>query len=77
LLRNAIFSVFIAIIPALLPVVGLKELQLSPSNLGLLFTSMGIGSVFAAVVILPWARAHFSPNTLTCFPATSSSEPPV
>jgi Transmembrane secretion effector len=77
LLRNAIFSVFIAIIPALLPVAGLKELQLSPSNLGLLFTSMGIGSVFAAVVILPWARAHFSPNTLTCFPATSSSEPPV
>jgi MFS family permease len=65
LIRNAIFSLFIAIIPALLPVVGLKELHLSPSNLGLLFTSMGIGSVLAAVLILPWARAHFSPNTLT------------
>jgi MFS family permease len=65
LVRNAIFSFFIAIIPALLPVVGLKELHLSPSNLGLLFSSMGIGSVLAVVIILPWARAHFSPNTLT------------
>jgi len=65
LIRNAIFAFFIAIIPALLPVVGLKELHLSPSNLGLLFTSMGIGSVLAAVLILPWARAYFSPNTVT------------
>jgi MFS family permease len=65
LIRNAIFSFFIAVIPALLPVVGLKELHLSPSSLGLLFTSMGIGSVVAAVLILPWARARFSPNTLT------------
>jgi len=65
LIRNAIFSFFIAIIPALLPVVGLKELHLSPSNLGLLFASMGIGSVLAAVLILPWARAYFSPNTST------------
>jgi MFS family permease len=65
LIRHAIFSFFIAIIPALLPVVGLKELHLSPSNLGLLFTSLGIGSAFSAVLILPWARAHFSPNTLT------------
>jgi MFS family permease len=65
LIRNAIFSFFIAIIPALLPVVGLKELHLSQSNLGLLFASMGIGSVLAAVFILPWARAHFSPNSST------------
>jgi MFS family permease len=73
LIRNAIFSFFIAIIPALLPVVGLKELHLNPSNLGLLFTSMGIGSVLAAVLILPWARAHFSPNTLTRAAALLSS----
>jgi MFS family permease len=65
LIRNALFSFFIAVIPALLPVVGLKKLHLSPSNLGLLFTSMGIGSVIAATIILPWARARFSPNTLT------------
>jgi MFS family permease len=65
LIRNAIFSFFIAVVPALLPVVGLKELHLSPSKLGLLFTSMGVGSVFAAVLILPWAREHLSPNSLT------------
>jgi MFS family permease len=65
LIRSAIFSFFIAILPALLPVVGLKELHMSPSNLGLLFASMGIGSVLAAVLILPWARGHFSPNTST------------
>jgi hypothetical protein len=65
LLRNALFSVFIAVVPALMPVVGLKELHLGASQLGLLYTSMGIGSVLAAVFILPWARAHFSPEALT------------
>src|SRR5580692_5848177 len=73
LIRNAIFSFFIAIIPALLPVVGLKELHVSPSNLGLLFASMGIGSVLAAVLILPWVRARFSPDTLTRLAALLSS----
>src|SRR3984957_2238866 len=65
LFRNALFSLFIAVVPALIPVLGLKELHLGPSNLGLLYTSMGIGSVVAAVVILPWARPHFSPESLT------------
>ncbi len=65
LFRNALFSFFIAVVPALMPVVGLKELHLGASNLGLLYTSMGIGSVFAAVLILPWARARFSPDALT------------
>jgi hypothetical protein len=35
--------------------------------LGFLFTSMGIGSVFGAIVVIPWARARFSPNALTIF----------
>ena len=65
LIRNGLFSFFISVIPALLPVVGLKKLHLSPPSLGLLFTSMGLGSVIAATIILPWARARFSPNTLT------------
>ena len=73
LIRNAIFSFFIAVIPALLPVVGLKKLHLSSSNLGLLYTSMGLGSVVAAVIILPWARARFSPNTLTRLAAVVGS----
>jgi predicted MFS family arabinose efflux permease len=65
LVRNILFALFISVIPALLPVVGLKELHLDPSNLGLVFTSMGIGSVIGAVFILPWARAKFSSNSVT------------
>ena len=47
-----------------MPVVGLKVLQLSSSNLGLLFTSMGAGSVVGAVFIIPWLRARFSSDCL-------------
>jgi MFS family permease len=65
LARNLLFAFFISIIPSLIPVVGLKELHLDPSNLGLVFTSMGIGSVLGAVFILPWARARFHSNTVT------------
>jgi hypothetical protein len=65
LARNLLFAFFISIIPSLVPVVGLKELRLDPSNLGLVFTSMGVGSVLGAVFILPWARAKFHSNTVT------------
>src|SRR5258705_14003117 len=65
LARNLLFAFFISIIPSLIPVVGLKELHLYPSNLGLVFTSMGVGSVLGAVFILPWARAKFHSNTVT------------
>ena len=65
LARNLLFAFFISIIPSLVPVVGLKELHLDPSNLGLVFTSMGVGSVLGAVFILPWARARFHSNTVT------------
>ena len=67
LARSALFSFFISTIPALMPVVGLKELHLDPANLGYLFTSMAIGSVAGAVFVIPWARARFSPNTLTIY----------
>jgi Transmembrane secretion effector len=63
--RNILFALFISVIPALLPVVGLKELHLDPSNLGLVFTSMGVGSVVAAVSILSWARSRLSSNSAT------------
>jgi predicted MFS family arabinose efflux permease len=65
LARNFLFALFISVIPALMPVVGLKVLQLSSSNLGLLFTSMGTGSVIGAVFIIPWLRARLSPDRLT------------
>ena len=65
LARNLLFAVFISVIPALLPVVGLKVLHLSSSNLGLLFTSVGAGSVVGAMFIIPWLRARLSPDYLT------------
>jgi MFS family permease len=65
LARNVLFAFFISIIPSLVPVVGLKELHLDPSNLGLVFTSMGVGSVLGAVFLLPWARGRFHSNTVT------------
>jgi hypothetical protein len=46
--RNVLFALFISLIPAVVPVVGLKVLHLNSSNLGLLFTSMGTGSVVSA-----------------------------
>jgi len=64
LARNILFAFFISVIPALIPVIGLKELRLQPCSLGLLFTSMGAGSVFSAVFVLPRARERLSSNTL-------------
>jgi MFS family permease len=65
LARNFLFALFISVIPALLPVMGLKVLHFNSSNLGLLFTSMGAGSVVGAVFVIPWLRMRFSPNSVT------------
>jgi MFS family permease len=64
LARNILFAFSISVIPALIPVIGLKELRLRPCSLGLLFTSMGAGSVFSAVFLLPRAREKLSSNTI-------------
>src|SRR6201987_1958996 len=65
LVRNFLFALFISGIPALMPVMGLKVLHLTSSNLGLLFTSMGAGSVVSAALIIPRLRARLSPDRLT------------
>jgi MFS family permease len=59
LARNFLFALFISVIPALMPAVGLKVLHLGSSQLGLLFTSMGAGSVIGAVFVISWLRARF------------------
>ena len=41
LLQNAMFSAFVVVVPALVPVLLLKELRLDASTLGLVFASMG------------------------------------
>jgi MFS family permease len=65
LLRAFLFALLISVIPSLLPVVGLRALKLTPSSLGILFTSMGIGSLLGAVFVVPWAREQFTPNRVT------------
>ncbi|MGA8658327.1 MAG: MFS transporter [Chthoniobacterales bacterium] len=65
LIRAFLFALLISVIPALLPVVGLKALHLSASHLGILFTAMGIGSLVGAVFVVPWARERFTPNQVT------------
>jgi predicted MFS family arabinose efflux permease len=65
--RSFVFALFISAVPALMPVMGLKVLHLSSSNLGLLFTSVGTGSVVGALLIIPWLRARLSSDSLTLF----------
>src|SRR5260221_3139293 len=48
-----------------MPVIALKDLRLDPAMLGLIFTSMGTGSVLGGLVLHGWARRYFSPNRLT------------
>jgi MFS family permease len=64
LLRNAIFSSFVVVVPALTPVLLLKELWLDGSSLGLVFASMGVGSVASAIFVIPWLRSRFSTEAL-------------
>ena len=64
LARTVLFALFISVIPALLPVVALKEVHINSADLGLLFTSMGIGSVLGAnCVDSNGTRAFFSEHT--------------
>src|SRR6201982_1555641 len=65
LTRDFLFGLFIAVVPALVPVVALQHLRLQASQLGLGFTSMGIGSLLGATLMLPYARAQASPYALT------------
>jgi len=65
LTRDFLFGLFIAAVPALLPVVALRHLQLTGSQLGFVFTAMGIGSLLGAALLLPYGRAKTTPNLLT------------
>jgi MFS family permease len=65
LTRDLSFGFFISVVPALIPVVAFQHLQLAANQLGLVFTSLGIGSLLGATLILPYARRRATPNTLT------------
>jgi predicted MFS family arabinose efflux permease len=64
LLRNAVFSSFVVVVPALTPVLLLKELRLDGSSLGLVFASLGVGSVVSAIFVIPRLRSRFSSDVL-------------
>ena len=65
LIRGFLFALLISVIPALLPAIGLKALHLNSSHLGILFTSMAIGSLIGAVFVIPRARERLTPNQVT------------
>jgi len=65
LVRQILYSLVVGVIPALLPVIALKELHISAAELGLLYTSIGAGSVISAAFVLPWARSRYSPDAIT------------
>ena len=65
LFRNLLFSLVISVVPALLPVIALKELHFSAAQLGLVFTCVGVGSLAGATVALPYLRQRTSPNAIT------------
>jgi MFS family permease len=65
LTRDLLFGFFIAVVPALTPVVAFQHLHLEATQLGLVFTSLGIGSLLGATLVLPHARSKVTPNMLT------------
>jgi MFS family permease len=65
LTRDLLFGFFIAVVPALIPVVALHHLRLQASQLGLVFNSLDIRSLLGATFVLPYARAKATPNMLT------------
>jgi MFS family permease len=65
LFRNVMFSLIISAIPALLPVIALKELKCTAAQLGLFFTCVAVGSLAGAILVLPYLRKRTSPNVIT------------
>ncbi len=65
LFRNVLFSVVISAIPALLPIIALRACACSASQLGLIFASVGVGSLAGAMFVLPFLRKRFSANAIT------------
>jgi len=65
LTRTFYSGLFIAVVPALVPVVALQHLRLQASQLGLVFTSMGIGSLLGATLDASLRSRQSSPNALT------------
>lgn len=57
LVRSAAFTFCISLIPAIGPVIGLKEVGLNAVGCGLMFSGLGGGSAVAALIVMAWIRA--------------------
>ena len=64
LFRNVLFSAVISAIPALLPIIALRACACSASQLGLIFSCVGVGSLGGAMFVLPFVRKRFSANAI-------------
>ena len=69
LARNFLFALFISVYSGIDAGCGLEVVAPQLSDLGLLFTSMGAGSVIGAVFIIPWLRARLSPMPMVTLSA--------
>jgi MFS family permease len=58
--RSVLFSFFIAGVPTLLPVFGLKVLKIGSGELGLLFTALGAGSIAGGVLLVLLLQRDFN-----------------
>ncbi len=63
--RSFIFSLFVSLIPALFPVLALRQFRVGAVQLGILFMSLAAGSVFGAALVVPKLRMNFSSNAIT------------
>ncbi len=64
LFRNVLFCFVISVIPALLPVIALRECGCSAGQLGLIFACAALGSLAGAVFVLPYLRQRISANAI-------------
>ena len=65
LFRNVLFSVVISAIPGALAHHRSRACACSASQLGLIFASVGVGSLGGAMFVLPFLRKRFSANAIT------------
>ena len=65
LFRNLLFSLIMSIVPALLPVIALRECGCSAAQLGLVFACVGVGALAGSLFALPYLRRRTSPNAIT------------
>jgi hypothetical protein len=63
-IRSVLFSIPVAAVPALIPVLCLKEICTDSSRLGLTLAIVALGSIAGAAWVLPWLRRRFATDNI-------------